>query len=111
MKLCFGHRPHPFTLDSTRHYLPEELECKAFRLFENNQIITLQIENEYIPVVTHEEVSFACKIASSYHNQISSNVPQDDGWNTETAEMESLAVKHMTDPLSDQSGTECEADT
>ena len=103
MNLCYGVRPRPLMLRSTRRYLPEHLEALCRRLV--NQPLFLRVENEYHPVPP-PCLPFACLLVASYHNQIAHNLAPEDGSMAETEDMEWAAQAHMEAPDSDLSDTE-----
>ena len=100
MLLWYGHPPALLRMSSTRHYTLEQLEQKTSRFMRLGHQVWLSVENE-LHRVTTQELSFACMLAASYHNQIAYNVPPDDGFQAETRQMEQSAMNHMEAPLSD----------
>ena len=100
MRLMYGSCPRPFHMSSTRRYEPEELQRRAVKLMQNQQPLFLRIENHNI-YLTPGDINLASAVAASYHNQICYNIPADDFWEEETAQMEAAAKAHMDAPSSD----------
>jgi hypothetical protein len=67
---------------------------------KNGQPVYLTVENDSI-CLGEQDLRLAAVVAASYHNQICYNIPADDFWEEETAQMEAAAKAHMDAPSSD----------
>ena len=94
MRLMYGSLPRPFYMSSTQRYDPDELERRAIRLLQNQQPLYLRVENHNIRLAP-EDIRLAVAVVASYHNQICYNIPANDFWDEDTAQMEAAAKARM----------------
>jgi hypothetical protein len=90
ISICYGHRPRPFDMSSTKRYYAETLINEAHARLNIHQAITLKVGDEIFRLATDSEIMLAAQIVASYHNQYVSTAPPDDGWEEETNMIESL---------------------
>jgi len=88
LSLCYGHRPRPFDMSSTKRYYYETLYNEAEARSHIRQRITLKVGDEIFPLSNRQEIILAAKVVASYHNQYVTTAPPDDGWELDTNEVE-----------------------
>lgn len=109
IELLYGHPRRVLRMHATRRYLGEQILARLQTLASRQQQLSLRIENILIPLAP-ADLRLAAEAAAAYHNQICYNIPPDDGWMHETAQMEQAAEQHMLDPPSDDSDDNMGAD-
>ena len=65
----------------------------------------LSVEGTFIRLPCHHELLLACRVVAAEHNAIAYNMPEDDGFAQEIADIEARVQAHLEDPAeSDESG-------
>lgn len=91
ISLCYGHKPRPFDMSSTKRYYPETImnEAKSRKVLK--QAISLKVGDEIHPLQSESDTALASWVVAVYHNQYVTSAPDDDGWEQETKEIEEQA--------------------
>ena len=99
MQLYHSRPPTPIHLSAQHRYTQSQLEDKIHKL---RRPIWLGLKcNQYIQLDALE-ISIVCQIVAHEHDEIvGSDIPYDDGWESETQLMESSALDFVNTSASD----------
>ena len=92
ISICYGHKPCPFKMSSTKKYFPDTLLNEAKARQHIMQMISIKVGDKAFLLKSDSEIELACNIVASYHNQYVSTAPKDDGWEYDTNEIESVCI-------------------
>lgn len=89
--------PRKYLRLSAQHRYPEEdLLAQVKHWYNRGEAIFLHLQGGQICLLKEEEFSLACRIVASEHDDlIGSNIPDNDGWARDTAQMWEDAETHM----------------
>jgi hypothetical protein len=93
-ELCHGWSHRTIPLSSTRKYTPEQLRGMCKRV---SGPFWLRVENKLIPLCGEECLQLACKVSSAYHDWVSYDAPEEDGFAQDMEEREARISAWMLD--------------
>jgi hypothetical protein len=70
----------------------------------------LRVENKLVPIVNEDCLNFACEVSAAYHDWVSYNAPEDDGFVQDMAQREERVMQHLMEPDSEDSDSYTEDD-
>jgi hypothetical protein len=83
ISLCQGHKPKPLWMSTTSRYFPEQLLNEAYKYQNADQMITLQIGNEFFHLKSREELILGARIVAAYHNQFVTSIDPSAEYSTQ----------------------------
>ena len=79
-------------MSATRKYNPDQVRDMCRRVCGP---FWLKVESKLIPVHGEDCLRLACEVSSAYHDWLSYNAPEDDGFSEDFAERETLILTRI----------------
>lgn len=91
-ELCYGWGHTPLRMSATRKYTPHEVREMCRRVCGP---FWLKVESQLIQVSGEDCLRLACQASAAYHDWLSYNAPEDDGFSQDFEEREARIVACM----------------
>jgi hypothetical protein len=94
MEICHAYTHRPIRLSATRRYTWDQVRAMCKRV---SGPFSLNVEDKFIPIPDESTLRFACQASAAYHDWVAYNVPEEDGFCEEMAEIERKVLDEMED--------------